>query len=104
MLKHQRPPKVRQLLPLGALGMNMLSLASGFGFGWPFFLPAFAYVGACLAGGVLLASTQRDPAGCAAGLAAMAMHQSWAAGFIYRILRASASKASREHQSRESLR
>ena len=49
------------------------------------FLPAFAYVGACLTGGVLLASTQRDPAGCAAGLAAMAMHQSWAAGFIYRI-------------------
>jgi succinoglycan biosynthesis protein ExoA len=104
MLKHRRPPKVRQLLPLGALGMNVLSLASGLGFGWPFFLPAFAYVGACLTGGVLLASTQRDPAGCAAGLAAMAMHQSWAAGFIYRVLSVSVSKASRAPNSTEALR
>jgi succinoglycan biosynthesis protein ExoA len=95
MLKHHRPPKVRQLLPLGALGMNLVSLASGLGFGWPFFLPALAYVGACLTGGLLLASTERDPAVCVAGPAAIAIHQSWAAGFIYRVLRVSVSKASR---------
>jgi succinoglycan biosynthesis protein ExoA len=93
MLKHRRPPKLRQLLPLGALGMNMLSLASGLGFGWPFFLPGLAYMGACLTGGLFLALAERDPAGCAAGPAAMIMHQSWAAGFIYRTLRVSVSKA-----------
>ncbi len=95
MLKHRRPPKVRQLLPLGALGMNVLSLASGLGFGWFFFLPFIAYAGACLTGGIFLAISQRDPAGCAAGPAAMIMHQSWAAGFVYRLLRASTSKTSR---------
>ncbi len=83
MLKHRSRPKVRQLLPLGAFGMNILSLASGLGLGWPFLLPALAYAGACLTGGLVLASTKRDPAACASGLAAIAMHQSWAAGFIY---------------------
>ena len=38
---------------------------------------------ACLTGGVLVGYQKRDPAGCAAGLAAIIMHQSWAAGFIY---------------------
>jgi succinoglycan biosynthesis protein ExoA len=104
MLKHRRPPKVRQLLPLGALGMNMLSLASGLGFGWPFFLPTLAYVGACLTGGLFLAVSERDPAGCAAGLAAMTMHQSWAAGFVYRVLRVSVSRASRVPISTEAFR
>jgi succinoglycan biosynthesis protein ExoA len=104
MLKHRRPPKLRQLLPLGALGMNTLSLASGVGFGWPFFLPALAYVGACLTGGAVLALSKRDPAGCVAGLAAMTMHQSWAAGFVYRAFRVSASKASRVSLSKEAVR
>jgi|SRR4051794_22298913 succinoglycan biosynthesis protein ExoA len=104
MLKHRHAPKLRQLLPLGMLGVNVLSLASGVGFGWPFFLPTLAYVGACLTGGVLLASTQRDPAGCAAGPAAIAMHHSWAAGFIYRIFCGSLSKAPGVHHSTESFR
>jgi succinoglycan biosynthesis protein ExoA len=93
MLKHRRPPKIRQLLPLGALGVNMLSLASGIGFGWPFFLPSLAYAAACLTGGLLLALSERDPAGCGAGPAAIIMHQSWAAGFIFRAFRVSVSKA-----------
>jgi succinoglycan biosynthesis protein ExoA len=104
MLKHRRLPKLRQLLPLGALGMNTLSLASGVGFGWPFFLPALAYVGACLTGGALLAFSERDPAGCAAGFAAMIMHQSWAAGFVYRAICVSASKASRVSLFKEAVR
>jgi succinoglycan biosynthesis protein ExoA len=104
MLKHRRPPKFRQLLPLGALGMNGLSLALGFGFGWPFFIPALAYVGACLTGGVFLALAGRDPAGCAAGPAAMIMHQSWAAGFIWRVFRVSPSKTPRNPVSKEALR
>jgi succinoglycan biosynthesis protein ExoA len=93
MLKHRCPPKIRQLLPLGSLGMNVVSLASGLGFGWPFFLPGLAYMGACLAGGLFLALSERDPAGCAAGPAAIIMHQSWAAGFIYRAFRNSVSQA-----------
>jgi succinoglycan biosynthesis protein ExoA len=104
MLKHRRLPKLRQLLPLGALGMNMLSLATGVGFGWPFFLPTLAYVGACLTGGALLALSERDPAGCAAGLAAMIMHQSWAAGFVYQAFCVSASQASRVYLSKDALR
>jgi succinoglycan biosynthesis protein ExoA len=95
MLKHRRPPKVRQMLPLAALGMNVLSLTAGLGLGWPFLLPSLAYVGACLSGGLLLAASERDPAACAAGLAAITMHQSWATGFVYRVLRVSISRAPR---------
>jgi succinoglycan biosynthesis protein ExoA len=104
MLKHRRVPKIRQMLPLGALGMNVVGLASGLGFGWPFFLPSLVYVAACLSGGLFLAASTRDPAGCAAGPAAMIMHQSWAAGFVYRLLRVSTSKASRVLVSTEAFR
>ena len=103
MLKHRRPPKIRQLLPLGALGMNVLSLASGIGLGWPFFLPSLAYVGACLTAGLFLAFSERDPAGCAAGPAAMVMHQSWAAGFVYRAFRLTVSKAPPIPASKEAI-
>ncbi|MBR1279660.1 glycosyltransferase family 2 protein [Bradyrhizobium sp. AUGA SZCCT0283] len=104
MFKHRRPPKIRQLLPLGALGMNALSLVSGLGLGWPFFLPSLAYMGACLTGGVFLAFSGRDPAGFAAGPAAMVMHQSWAAGFVYMAFRVTVSKASPIRASEEVLR
>jgi succinoglycan biosynthesis protein ExoA len=104
MLKHRRVPKTRQLLPLGAFGMNALSLATGVGLGWPFFLPALAYVGVCLIGGLLLALSERDRAGCAAGPAAIIMHQGWAAGFIYQVARASVSKGSRLRVSTEAYR
>jgi succinoglycan biosynthesis protein ExoA len=104
MIKHRRRPKVRQVLPLGALGVNMLSLVSGLGLGWPFFLPCLAYVGACLTGGLILAVSEHDPAGCAAGPAAIVMHQSWAAGFLYRAFRVSVSKASRATVSKEAFR
>jgi succinoglycan biosynthesis protein ExoA len=104
MLKHRRPPKVRQMLPVVALGMNVLSLAAGIGLGWPFLLPSVAYVGACLSGGLLLAASERDPAACAAGLAAITMHQSWATGFVYTVLRVSISKASRSAVATEAFR
>ena len=104
MLKHRRPPKVRQLLPLCALGMNVLSLATGLGYGWFFFLPLVGYAGACLTGGMFLAISRRDPAGGAAGPAAMVMHQSWAAGFVYRLLRASFSRTTRLPVSTEAFR
>jgi succinoglycan biosynthesis protein ExoA len=95
VLKHHRRPKLRQLLPLGVLGMNAISLGLGLGFGWLFFLPSLAYIGACLTGGVFLALLGRDLAGCAAGPAAMIMHQSWAAGFVYRACRVALLRAPR---------
>lgn len=103
LIKHRRRPKIRQLLPLGALGLNVLSLAAGLSFGWPFFLPSLAYVGACLFGGMSLAVLERDPAGCAAGPAAMVMHQSWATGFICRVFRVVVSEAPPTPSSREAL-
>ena len=93
IFKHRRIPKIRQLLPLAALGMNVFSLASGLAFGWPFFLPGLAYIGACLTWGMFLSVSERDPAGWAGSLAAIIMHQSWAAGFAYRAFRMSVSRA-----------
>jgi succinoglycan biosynthesis protein ExoA len=91
MFKHRYPPRIRQLLPMVTLGMNVFSLASGVGFGWPFLLPAIAYAGTCMTWGLCLAVSDRDPAGTVSGLAAIIMHQSWAAGFAYRSLRIAAS-------------
>jgi len=93
MFKHRRIPKIRQLLPLAVLGMNVFSLASGLVFGWPFFLPVLAYIAACMIWGMFLSVSESDPAGWAGGLAAIIMHQSWSAGFVYRALRLSVSKA-----------
>lgn len=104
MLKHHRWPKIRQVLPVGALGMNVLSVAAGLSFGWPFFLPSLAYVAACLTGGAYLAVSERDPAGCVSGLAAITMHQSWAAGFIWRVFGTAVSRASRFSVSKEAFR
>lgn len=87
MFKHRYPPKVRQLLPFASLGMNVCSLASGLSFGWPFLLPSLAYVGTCMTWGMFLTISERDPSGWASGLAAIIMHQSWAAGFAYRSFR-----------------
>jgi succinoglycan biosynthesis protein ExoA len=104
MFKHRAVPKIRQLLPLVTLGMNVFSLASGLAFGWFFFLPTIAYIGACTGWGMFSALSERDAAGSAGGLAAMIMHQSWAAGFVYRAFRVSASKASRVSASNAAFR
>jgi succinoglycan biosynthesis protein ExoA len=93
MFKHRRILKIRQSLPLATLGMNVFSLASGLAFGWPFFLPGLAYIGGCMSWGVFLSVSERDPAGWVGGLAAMIMHQCWAAGFSYRAFRIAASHA-----------
>jgi len=93
MLKHRRPPHLRQMLPLTVLGMNLLGAASAIGFDWLFLVPSLLYGGACLSGGVYLAIAKRDLAGCAAGPAAMIMHQSWAAGFSHRVIKSLLSRA-----------
>jgi succinoglycan biosynthesis protein ExoA len=93
MLKHRRAPRLRQMLPLAVLGMNLLGAASAIGFGWLSLVPSMLYGGACLIGGVCLAIVKRDLAACAAGPAAMIMHQSWAAGFSHRVVSSLLSRA-----------
>jgi succinoglycan biosynthesis protein ExoA len=87
MFKHRYPPKIRQLLPVGVLGINVWSVLSGISFGWLFFLPGLAYFGICATWGGLLARSERDPACLVSGVAAVIMHHSWAVGFVYRLIR-----------------
>jgi succinoglycan biosynthesis protein ExoA len=81
--KHSCPLQLRQFLPLAALSTNLCSLVSGISFGWPFFFPILAYLGACAMWGGALARSERDLACLASGLVAVIMHHSWAAGFVY---------------------
>jgi succinoglycan biosynthesis protein ExoA len=87
MFKHRHPPKIRQLLPVGVLGINVWSVLSGISFGRLFFLPGLAYFGICTTWGGLLARSQRDPACLVSGVAAVIMHHCWAVGFVYRLIR-----------------
>jgi len=87
MFKHRRLPQMRQVLPLTALGTNLVSFAAGIGFGWPFFLPGIVYLGTCAIWGGVLARSERDPACIGSGVAAVIMHHSWAAGFLYQSVR-----------------
>ena len=83
------PSQSQAIASIGrAFGVNMLSLASGIGFGWPFFPAELSLRGSVPDRGMFLALSERDPAGWAGGLAAIIMHQSWAAGFIFRAFRA----------------
>jgi succinoglycan biosynthesis protein ExoA len=84
VFKHHSRPKIRQLLPLVVLGVNLGSLGLTLGFGWPFLTPALAYFGACAIWSVILARREGDAACWVSGFAAMIMHQSWAVGFICR--------------------
>jgi succinoglycan biosynthesis protein ExoA len=87
MFKHRRLPQMRQVLPITALGTNLISLAAGIGFGWPFFLPGFVYLGTCAIWGGVLARSERDAACIGSGVAAVIMHHSWAVGFLYQSVR-----------------
>jgi succinoglycan biosynthesis protein ExoA len=89
LCKHRCLPKPRQLLPVAALTMNLCSLAASMSFGWPALIPLFAYFGICAVWGGISAMSKGDPARWTSGLAVMIMHHSWAAGFIYGILRLS---------------
>ncbi|MGJ4931208.1 glycosyltransferase family 2 protein [Bradyrhizobium sp. HKCCYLS2038] len=93
MLKHRQPPRLRQMLPLGVLGMNVVGPVLWIGYSWLFVVPTMLYAGACLAAGGYFVVINRDIAGCAAGAAAMVMHHGWAVGFSARILRSLISKA-----------
>lgn len=79
VLKHRSVPKMRQMIPLmvapavaGAL-LAVVSLAA--------IVPAFVWIGACLAYGGWLALFRGERNGLLAGVSAMIMHLAWSAGF-----------------------
>ena len=81
---HGRRPKLRQLLPLAALGAMVLALGAPLvlPLGWLLALPLLAWTGLCLLAGVYVG--RRSGGGCAmlSGVAAMIMHLAWSTGFV----------------------
>jgi succinoglycan biosynthesis protein ExoA len=85
LLKHAMLPKLRQILPVLVLLMCALAFIA-----WPLvggvaLLPPAAYLMACLVWGALLAVSVRQAQLLLSGPAAIAMHLSWALGFVKRI-------------------
>lgn len=78
--KHGLRPKLRQLLPLAAVGLALLSLL-GAVFEPHLLVVPVAYISAALLAGALLAVRETSPCSVASGLAALAMHSAWAFGF-----------------------
>lgn len=78
---HRQRPRLRQLVPVGVLAACILSLALTTLH--PGFLAVpLCYAALCQGWAVMAAVRAGDPALCAAGLALMAMHLSWACGFL----------------------
>jgi succinoglycan biosynthesis protein ExoA len=86
IFKHRRRPKMRQMLPIAAAGMNLCCIVFGTFGQLPFLIPTLAYLGTCTAWGGILALSKRDYASLASGLAAVVIHHSWAAGFASRYM------------------
>lgn len=78
--KHGMRPKLRQLLPLIAVGVAVLSLLGSLIDPRLLVVPV-AYVSAALLAGALLAVREASPCSVASGLAALVMHTGWAVGF-----------------------
>jgi len=85
ILKHGKPPKLRQVLPVVVLLACVASLLLVPILGPVALVPAVAYVGASILWGMLLAFRSREPIGFMSGVAAITMHMSWAIGFLARL-------------------
>lgn len=81
LLKHRARPRLRQLLPVAVFLVCLASLALA-AVDAVFLAPAVAYVLGCTAWGAVLALQANDRCLLLSGLAAIAMHMSWAAGFL----------------------
>lgn len=86
MLKHRAKPKLRQLLPIMVGPAVALSLL-----GPLFAVPALAWATVCIAYGIILGWRERSLCACGAGIAAMLMHLGFSLGFIFQVLRPTAS-------------
>lgn len=85
--KHRLTPKPRQMIPVVALAGCAAGLIAA-----PF-LPVLAscaltYPAVCVGWGLVQAGRRRDPRLIAGGLALMAIHLSWASGFLIGLVRA----------------
>lgn len=81
VLKHHERLKLRQMMPLVITAAWIVSLVGSL-FAAPMILIAVALVGIYLAWSVVSAIRVRDAALLGLGLAAAAMHVSWAVGFV----------------------
>lgn len=85
--KHRMTPKLRQMLPLAAVGVGLTGLIASLA-DMRFLVVPAAYVSAALLVGALLAIRRASPCSVASGLAALVMHTSWALGFATTFLAA----------------
>lgn len=84
-LKHDAPLKTRQMLPVAAVVLCLITMAAGLFNPWGLIVP-FTYFLGCEVVGLGLA--MREKSVCVAffgGVAAMTMHMAWAAGFLWGI-------------------
>jgi succinoglycan biosynthesis protein ExoA len=79
--KHRLVPKLRQLLPVAALAVNMAAFAIAALYP-PALIVPLLYVLGCVTWGFCLAFEMKDRGVAASGLASMIMHMCWAAGLI----------------------
>jgi succinoglycan biosynthesis protein ExoA len=85
LLKHGQRPKLRQVAPAIVFATCITSLAAAVVDPHALIVPV-AYAGLCLGWGLYRAAATRSPCEALAGPAAMVMHMSWGAGFIFRLL------------------
>ena len=83
-LKHGRMPKLRQLAPLMAFISCAASLVLSC-FDTRFLLIPLTYVALCVGWGLGRAARERSWHLVLSGVAAMVMHMSWAAGFLFQL-------------------
>ncbi len=90
LLTHGIRPRLRQMLPLAALASVVAGIVL-----WPvspaFALVPLAYILICVVWALCVAAQARDPGLIGMAAAAIAMHLSWAAGFLKSVLTHSAS-------------
>ncbi|GAA3852712.1 glycosyltransferase family 2 protein [Celeribacter arenosi] len=82
--KHSLHPRLRQLLPAVNFALLVLTVLGGMFFPLLWVLP-IAYFATVAAVSVLAAVRLRDPSGLWAGPSMAAMHNGWAAGFLFQI-------------------
>jgi succinoglycan biosynthesis protein ExoA len=84
ILKHRAVPKLRQMVPLMVapvvVGASLAVL------NWTAFVPAAAWMAACVGYGVWMAVGHRNPYGPLAAFSAMVMHFAWSTGFWMQLL------------------
>lgn len=79
--KHKEPLKLRQALPIIAFLVSVISMAAAPFIWWTVVFP-LAYLAVLSAASIVIAVQKRSLCGLLAGVASMAIHMSWAAGFL----------------------